>query len=431
MWKQFGLNRNAAINYKHVFINRASGGSEYYQNGDTNNWAPSPDGANYDAAVTDIAACLSFLGLTKPRAIFLILGINDSRGAQSLASIQTAINSLFTRITTDFPGVPIYVANNGTDDVSEIINARKFTVNKYIKEAITTHSTVAERTLNMYSFYPWALYNADDLHLLQTGYNKAGELQDRAIRNPEPNRIVRQVQNGFYDALSDTHKAAWETFVEGCVSDGNWSLVDSLQIFKAATQRANVLIEHTGLFAPIESTFGFVANDRITSSPGFYKTNFIPSVCLVNSAVDDFLCGVYMAENNTIAGSAGYCFGATGGTSVRLFQNTSSQVVYGCNDTTATVYAAGDTRIAPDTWHTIGRNAGTKEYYKNATLVHSASVAVGAACTSNIYIGAQNNAGTSANVIGGGFRAWYWVKRTGFNLSAWHSRLDTLLAALV
>lgn len=429
MWKQFALNRNATTGKKIVFIQCASGGSEYYPNGDTNNWYSS-GGVNYDAAVADANACLSYLGLTKLKGIFVILGINDARGAQSLANIQTAINSLFTRLTANFPNTPIYVASNGTDDVTQIINARKFTVNRYVKEAIAA-TTLAERSLNLYSYYPWGYYGGDNLHLSQTGYNVAGGQQDVSVRSTETNKEVRQVLNGFNTELSAAHKAAWKIFIEGCQTDGNWSLLDSFQVYCGSVER-NILIDHVGLFAPIPSTHTYVVNDRITTvSPGsFFKTNFVPSVTANNALVDDFVCGVKMAENNVAAGTAGYAFGAIGGTGVRLFQNASSQLAYTCNDGTANAVTAR-TRLAPNSWHTIARSGIDKYYYENAVEVHTTSaVAVGAACTTNIYVGGLNNAGVAQNIISGGFQAFYYAKKTGFNMSAFHTRVDTLLTAL-
>lgn len=427
-WKKFALDYNAATSKKVVFVNQAEGGSSFEDDGSGEDW--SSDGDLYAAAKTEADACLAFLELTKLKGIFVFLGINDARGATALATIATAVDSLFDRLTTDFPDTPIYVISTGRDENSALISSRKFAIKKYLKDASVEYDDV-ELSANAYSFFPWGAYAGDNIHLLQTtGYNKLGEIQGRVAQETDTNKEVRQVYSYFHTPLSSAHKAAYKTFIEGCQSDGNWDLLDELQIYRGST-RNNVLISLKNVTAPLDSNFDFTENDCITGGSGKYlRTNFIPSVCPVVATVDDFICGVKTKTNATAAGTAAYLFGGLNTTAVRLLQASGSVLAYSCNDTTATSWTSGDTKFADETWYCIGRSAGIKSLFKNPTEVHSASVAVGAACTRDIYVCALNNDGSAATPIASGVYCWFYAKKTGFNLSAFQSRMDTLLTAL-
>src|SRR5215204_2425590 len=80
-WKQFALDYYTATGLKPFFVNRAAGGSEFYPNGDTNNW--STTGALYSPSVTDANNALAFLGVPRFRAIFVRLGHNDASSANT------------------------------------------------------------------------------------------------------------------------------------------------------------------------------------------------------------------------------------------------------------------------------------------------------------------------------------------------------------
>lgn len=171
-WPKFGIDYNAATGFKPVFINRAEGGSEFSPNGDTNNWSTS--GNRYGIAQTAAENCLSAMGVTQLRAIFIVLGVNDARGSVDLAQIQLDVDSLFNRLQIDYPGTPVYMVNVGRTE-SAISNARIDAVRSYITAAINGSSLFKMAfDLRDYAVNNPEYYGDDNLHLNQTGCDALG-----------------------------------------------------------------------------------------------------------------------------------------------------------------------------------------------------------------------------------------------------------------
>jgi lysophospholipase L1-like esterase len=162
----YGLTNN-----KTVIINGALGGSEFSPNGDSNNWSTS--GTLYSAATSKVSAALSNMGLSALRGIILILGINDARGGVSLTTINSDINSLFSRLNASYPNVPIYVCNIGRSETG-VSTTRIDAVRGYISSAVSTYNNCyMAADLREYAV-AGNLYSADNLHLNQLGCNRLG-----------------------------------------------------------------------------------------------------------------------------------------------------------------------------------------------------------------------------------------------------------------
>lgn len=429
-WKKLALDYNAATSKKTVFIQRASGGSEFYPAGDNNNWFTSGD--NYGQAQTEVTDCLSFLEITRLKAIFVILGVNDLRAVTTIANIEIGVNSLFLRLTTDYPDVRIYVAMPGRREAAanQEMDARSFAIRKYIRNNVALYDNMILFD-DYWQYVPTLDYQVDDLHLEQVGYNKVGEKGARALQSTETDKSVFALQNVFYDDLVMLHKAAYKSLVEGLKSDGNWDQLEDFAILRAAT-RDNVFVSPKFNSMPLDGGFDFVANNysKGNGTSTFVRSNFTPSIHIDVASASDFFFLIKTGINNTAVATNGYLFGAFSTGACRLFQTTSSNLQYGCNDTTATAWTGGDTKIQDNTWYAVARLGGTKYLLKNFVVVHSAAVAVGSLPVQDFWIDALNNVGSGTPFLNCEVQAYSIGKYSTANLTNIGGRIDTLLTAL-
>lgn len=424
-WKKFALDYNAGTSRKPCFINRASGGSEFYPDGDNNNWYTS--GVHYSAAVTAANACLSFMGVSKLKGIFICLGINDARGAQTTANIQSAIISLITRLNSDFQDTKIYITSIGRTE-SSFIGDRIFAIKGYIKDLTFSYSNV-ELVANLTTFVSWNLYSGDNLHPTQAGNDKHGELYARALLNTDSSsKIVRQVHNIFYNQLSSNNKLAVADFIEGCIIDGNWddTTMDTFQFYHPTDVRDKVGDWCNMCAARLNGTADGDGTNFVRSigTVGNYiSTNFAPSFAR-KASQSDFITADRTGTVTTAAGTAGHLHSE--GATNRLFQGVSSVLSYNCNDGTVTSWSGGDPKFSDNTEYARARNGTTKSLIKNGTQVNSATVASSAPSTNVILLGQADG---STAYLHAQHKYFYYAKRTTFNHTSFISRLNTLISS--
>lgn len=181
-YPQLGIDYYNATGKKLCYINTAVGGAEYSPNGDTNNWSTS--GVNYTSAKTKITNGLGALGLTKLKFIVVILGINDARGSITLTTVQSDVDSFYSRLNTDFPGIPKYLVQIGRSETA-ISNTRIDAVRGYINTNISTYADChLAFDLRTYAQSFPSYYGPDNLHLNITGCNALGTDLATYILNP-------------------------------------------------------------------------------------------------------------------------------------------------------------------------------------------------------------------------------------------------------
>lgn len=129
-WPQMAIDLYNATGLRTIISCNGSGGSEWYPNGDTNNWYTS--GLLYQNAKNKTKNMLIAKNRSSLDGILLILGVNDARGNQTIANIKIAMESLITRLLTDFPHTKIFVAQIGREedgDTPRIIDVRRLIYN--------------------------------------------------------------------------------------------------------------------------------------------------------------------------------------------------------------------------------------------------------------------------------------------------------------
>jgi hypothetical protein len=166
--------------FKLVIIPRGSGGSNFYPDGDTNNWFL-PGGTLWNPCVTSVNNCLNYLGVTELRFAFRKLGINDARADQvALSNVLLGITDGQTRFRAAFGSrVPLLTCNVGQEENG--ITSRVLSVRQMIEDEAVNYARtyVAVRDENYLQYY-----KSDKLHLGQTGLNlQAVELCNFILAN--------------------------------------------------------------------------------------------------------------------------------------------------------------------------------------------------------------------------------------------------------
>lgn len=173
-WPQMGIDYNTTMSKKPVFVSTAVSGAYFSETtGDGgNNW--STTGARYSAMITKVNSGLAAVGVDEPRGIFIELGINDSRSSVALSQVETDVISLFSRLQTDFPDVPVYVTEIGRHQTA-ISDARIDAIRGYLENEIGGNVKMAYDLRIFANDFP-EYYSGDLIHLNQTGNNAWGAI---------------------------------------------------------------------------------------------------------------------------------------------------------------------------------------------------------------------------------------------------------------
>ena len=112
-WSPSFANQYNTLTGKKVMISEnANGGSEFFPNGDTNNWYTT--GTLYGAMKTETDAMISEVG-SAFKGFIIILGVNDARGSEDIGDIETGAVSLITRLNADYSNPNIFICNIGQE----------------------------------------------------------------------------------------------------------------------------------------------------------------------------------------------------------------------------------------------------------------------------------------------------------------------------
>jgi hypothetical protein len=279
---------------KPIFVLSTAGGSEFYPNGDNNNWSTS--GTLYATGQTKLSDALTAAGVTKPRGILLCLGINDARGAQTLSNIESAVNSLFSRLSSDYSGVPIYVTQIGRDESGE--GARVLSVRGYIENAVAATPS-AHILVELADYLEY--YSVDTLHVDCVGNQRwaasmVKAMIDQGLASNTP--ITRTYGSasttvfGFpaFSGLTTAEKNVLSDFIDYLQTKGDWTRVDSLYHCLLGTEgqslqdlrRSSKQAISTGSWS---AKGGIVTDGTID---GVIRSNFIPST---DSTANGFAVG--------------------------------------------------------------------------------------------------------------------------------------------
>lgn len=382
---------------KSVFINKCSPGSEYSPNGDNNNW--STTGTLYADAVTETGQCLSALGLTKLKAIFVCLGINDASGAVALATIRADMDSLYSRLIADFPGIPILVMQIGSMSAATPVNARSADLRRHTKQKAIDNADV-HLVAPLTSFRGAGHYDTDMLHLKQTGNNAAADMRVRWFKNSAYSKWARSIISSHFDELSTNNKS-----VISVIAASDTYAVADMWLNLHTSIKSNVFLDFAFMAQPLDAGFDFAANDCITTNPTGTKgfiTGYIPSFMALNIAQNDMAFGVKVKSNSTAAGTAASIMACTATAQSIIEQTTTPGELYRINDATLNQHLA-ETSFQSDSYYEASRNSNVKTLNKNGAQLATATVASTGFTSDAFGIGCRHASGSISNIINASF----------------------------
>lgn len=432
-WQQFSTDYNSDTDKKILLVNSAKGGSTFYPEGALEeHWMGSgaPTGVDlYEPFKTSLNAALAAKGLLKPKAIIIGgLGINDITAGTSAANIESGIDALITNLTTDYPEVPILYCitgrNNSASHNAALYHIRRYMVGK------------AESNENLYivgtaaSLIDTGMYNADNLHFTQAGYNALGSMYARWFKNSAyTNKWARSIISSHFDELSTARKGLINTFISNQYSNGNYLKLEYLSLFKTSTQN-NIFFDWTFFGFNLIDGAGttFTANQHVATagSANYITYSFIPTVNNSRASQTDFIEGVKLKTNTTGAGVLAILFGASDGSDLHYVRQSTTVTGFTANDATATT--GSEASLASGNLYCTARTGTTKRLIKNKTVDAQATVTSTGATAGFPRIGAFNSNGTIQNYIAGEYEYAFAAKYSDFNLDSFFDDIETLIA---
>lgn len=427
VYQYFAEDYFATTGYKVLCVNSGKGGSTYYKDsGSAEHWTGNGDPEDlYVPALAQVQAALASKGLTRPKAIFLNCGINDFNAGTTEANITTAMNTLLTNVTSDFPGVPILLLIPGrTNAVSfstGLYDLRKLTVSRC--ESFPDLYPVGSAA----SFIEPGYVNGggDEIHYANTGLDWWGAMLNRWFINSAYSKWSRFVISGHFDELSGTRKGLIDTVISGLYNRGDYFEMEHLANFKTTVVQ-NIGFDWTGLGFTFRTGASFTANTSISTNgtTTFASYTFFSNINNRAASQNDFITGVKIKTRTTPNGTIAIAFGGTNGTSASNFGQSTTNTTWRSNDNTTTT--GGETSITADNLYSVARNGTTKELYKGSTLQASATQA--STGTMDVFprIGCNNNNGTAATFMAGTYTYVFAARNTTFNLAAFHTDMEAL-----
>lgn len=423
---QFANDYFTEFGLKTLLVNKCNPGSEYYPNGNTSNWSPSPAGILYDDAITEIDQALAAAGVEIPAGIFFDLGINDALGAMSLTSIKASMDVLFANLSAKYPNVPILIMQIGSGSNINPVDSRISDLRRHTVEIEKIYANV-HFVAPLTSFRGAGQYMADFLHVGQTAQNNIAQMRVRWFKYkrdyPSYEKRAISIAASHFDALSPTRIGLINTFVQTATYQ-NADMFLNLH----TTMEENVNLDWCFMAQPLDFGYDFVANDAITTNPTGTKafvTGYIPSFMFINISQNDISYGVKVKSNSTAAGVAASAMASTATAQSILEQTTTPSILTRVNDGTLTQYVTS-TSFQSDSFYQGYRSGTSKQLWINGTSVQSVTVASTGFTSDAFGIGCRHSAGSVTNLINASFEYAIVWKTTGVASATAYSDLEAL-----
>lgn len=425
-WPRFCIQYNANTGKKPVIVEQGVGGTRWFSSTASQSWYT--NGTRYSDAVTNTNACLAYLELTKPKGVFIILGINDLNNG--VGDVSVYATSLIDRINTDWDFPPIYISI--PSQTNSMTSANAATMKTYLRSLEVIYSNV-HAPFNEATLFSNG-YTHDNVHFNTTGNNVFGIWAANYVSSSETDKDIRRVLNAnFVTTLTSGEQTAYSTFISQGKADGWWDDLSSLQVYKAS-QSTNKLTDINGLIAPQNSSAD-VSNTGYISTNGsstYVRTQFNPNTVIKGTAtVNSFIAGLRIGTNSTSAGTTATIFGASSGSGREYIRQINTNGTLWSANTTAEVTYATDNAIVSDVDYAIVRTASNAQaLYKDGASVSTSSTASAAAPDFELYIGARNAGGAASDYINCQHICFYYFTGDTTAYALFRSDLTTLLSGL-
>lgn len=443
-WPAAGSTYYSLLRRKPVFVNCGIGGSAFFNPSAGFSWYTND--TLFASAVTKVNNCLSYVGQSAPKLVWINCGINDV--VQGHALDQVYLTSLIDRILAEFPGVRICITQPWASAAAVLTYAnltRLYQIRKWIKALCFTYPTVEIAGDLGINTQFGSNFQADLIHLNFTGNSFYGDKSMYGIcQSLALNKWTRSMTGVFYSRISETRMGWLNTFIETLDGAGELENIDSLEITSTAgytdvsNQHKNAVqdlgflsvnaygsaISHV-TYAGYQ-TAGLLDSDRISAAP---LTLLADKANLSNDFIFWISMGANLVGATTTSCQHGVRESASGGI-VMIRQTGSSTIgIFGASTTELTNGA--ETRPANGFYGAV-RDGGNQRLIKNDTVVASSAVAAVALSPGTAIRSATlsnyNNNGTIANRFAGVFYARGFGKYTTMNKTTFVNALNTFLA---
>lgn len=387
LYQQFATDYKSLTGKRVCLVNGASGGSEFYPNGDNNNWYTS--GTLYAAFTAQMTNALRAAGKTAPTAIFLCLGINDFRATHTIANITTGFNSLMSRITSDYPGVPILATQVGRSE-SVVNNLLMFQLRSLFRSQFDSNdnfhiigSGVAGVGITA-AGGDWDYYIADNLHYSQTTLDYFGTFAARwfSLSAYASKKPVRCYISQLFSLPNSTRQGLIEAAYD-TMGNAIWAKQNQLFLFKTGS-KLNTYVDWAFIgYGIYLGSVTFVA-DSYMQTPGSlnagvgqgFNSGWAGNLNAMGGiSTTDFAFAVYLITAVTSAGTAAVMAG-------RANASTAFRFAQGSGAANTNVFALSLTQtngtqadLASGTVYSAVRSGGNQELWRNNTVDVSAAVA--------------------------------------------------------
>jgi len=427
-WPNFGINYYNNTGIKPIFVNNGLSNARFYASENAAlSWRVS-DGDLYPAAKTRIDACMTAANVTALGGVLMVLGVNDIRtSTDSVADVNAACTALIDQINTDYDSPPIYISIPGHGITpSERVGEIKWHIKGLADTYSNVHVTIHELTLYTNNLF------FDTLHFSYDGNKKYAEMLANYIADSESDKEIRRVKNCcFVNALSSGHKTAYSTFITSSKASGNWEKLECLQIYRAAS-RENILTDIISLAAARDFSFGFNANDSITTDgiTQYLDSYFNPFAYKLNSDVNDFIAGIATGTMGAMSGVLATAFGTTSGSRTMLSKDASNDIKWHASRNTSSIYAT-DNQIESDKAYALKRTTSTNAILlkDNSTLQTETGAASAAQANGPLMVGCRGTGFTPSEYHEGEFYYLFHAD-SSLNYTDFLTHINTLLTAL-
>lgn len=427
MHVKWGIDNYKRTGNKTVWVTANVGGSNFYPDGDSNNWYDYV--VQFGQAVTDTKNALAFLGLVNVRGVIIQCGINDARATQDLGAIEYSIMNLVDRINNRLNTPNIHFVNVGRDENGTGRDQRVLAVDSYIKRACDYFSNCYE-VLRISDFIsdPFVYSNSfSDVHMTQFGMDfcaakmvrnmvSLGLLVDRPREYTWSTDFLTVMANMANPHLiSYEEKQAMADYIDYMTSKGNWSAKKDCFYVPLFKDEGNSRSDWRRLNKPITGGQWLLNRGGIRTSgdgstmSGRIHTGFTPSVDGVNYVQNNAAVGCYLLLNKDTTGADRYIFGSQGGGHIThlIWSNTNTDKRFIMNSSSNGTSATGFFINAQ--WLMVTRAAaGTDNIIINFSSSPHAFASSGLP-TAELVFGARNNAG----VFSGGYKGHYGLLTVG------------------
>lgn len=423
IYQQFATDYKAATGKAVYLINGAKGGSSVYDSGDDDNWYTTGNLYDLWKAEVDESENVRGGGL---KGIFLNVGINDVRAGTTTANIDAGFQSLISRLTTDFPGVPILVINIGrteTEVLSHALVDARQVVSDLVEDNTNVHFIASAGT-----FIATSGYNVDNLHYSQTTNNAIGSMAARWTQNESYTKVARSIISSHFDDLSSGRKTLIQNWVTA-LGDDYYSLNHFIN-FRTTTAN-NVFLDWTFLGFCTTTAVTFNANDNVSTNgttAQFITTSYINSFIDKSShGQNNFMFGVRLGTRSTADGTACALFGAFDGTAgIRVTQGSGASLVgYRAN---AAATAGTEQDLLNGTLYTVKRNGTSQYLFRNKTQDHTSTLSSAGACSLGIRIGLSNENASLQLPQNATYLYGFGAAYTGFDYDAFYDATEALIS---